>query len=101
MLFRRSKSMTPAQASAAMSAGELVLVDVREPAELAQARVRGAIHIPSASYPLESPSSTPNAPSRSCADPGDAAPRRPAPPPEPALTRSTSPAGSPPGSKPG
>lgn len=46
MLFRRSKSVTPDQAAAALSRGELQLIDVREPAELAQARVAGAQHIP-------------------------------------------------------
>jgi len=50
-MTRRSKSITPAQASTAMSAGELVLVDVREPAELAEARVRGAIRIPLGQLP--------------------------------------------------
>ena len=46
MLFRHSKSMSPTAAAAALSRGELQLVDVREPAELAQARVDGATHIP-------------------------------------------------------
>jgi rhodanese-related sulfurtransferase len=46
MLFRRSKSMTPTEAAAALSRGELQLVDVREPAELSEARVAGATHIP-------------------------------------------------------
>ena len=46
MLFRRSKTVSPNAAAAALSRGELQLVDVREPAELAQARVDGAKHIP-------------------------------------------------------
>ncbi|HEX7299814.1 MAG TPA: rhodanese-like domain-containing protein [Solirubrobacteraceae bacterium] len=46
MLFRRSKSLTPSEAAAAHGRGELQLVDVREAAELAQARVDGATHIP-------------------------------------------------------
>lgn len=46
MLFRRSNSMTPAQAAEAMRRDELQLVDVREPAELADARIAGATHIP-------------------------------------------------------
>jgi rhodanese-related sulfurtransferase len=46
MLFRRSKSLTPSDAADAMRRGELQVVDVREPAELAQARVAGATHIP-------------------------------------------------------
>lgn len=46
MLFRRSNSLTPNEAAAAMRRGELQLVDIREPAELAQGRVVGARHIP-------------------------------------------------------
>jgi rhodanese-related sulfurtransferase len=46
MLFRRSKSLTPSEASAAHARGELQLVDVREVDELARARVDGATHIP-------------------------------------------------------
>ncbi len=46
MLFARLKSMTPAEAADAMRRGDLQLVDVREPAELAQARIEGATHIP-------------------------------------------------------
>jgi rhodanese-related sulfurtransferase len=46
MLFRRSKSLTPNEAAAALGRGELQLVDVREAAELAEARVDGAVHIP-------------------------------------------------------
>lgn len=46
MLFRRSKSLTPTEAAYALNRGELQLVDVREPAELSEARVHGAKHIP-------------------------------------------------------
>lgn len=46
MLFRRSKSLTPSEAAAAMRRGQLQLVDVREAPELAGARVEGAKHIP-------------------------------------------------------
>jgi rhodanese-related sulfurtransferase len=46
MLFRRSKSMTPAEAANAMAGGELQLVDVRESRELAEVRIDGATHIP-------------------------------------------------------
>jgi rhodanese-related sulfurtransferase len=46
MLFRRSKSVTPSDAAAALRRGELQLVDVRNAAELAGARVEGATHIP-------------------------------------------------------
>jgi rhodanese-related sulfurtransferase len=45
-LFHRSKSFTPAEAAAAHGRGELQIVDVREAAELAEASVHGAIHIP-------------------------------------------------------
>ena len=51
MLFRRSKSLTPTEAAAALTRGELQLVDVREPAELAEARVNGAKHIPLGQLP--------------------------------------------------
>jgi rhodanese-related sulfurtransferase len=46
MLFRRSKSLSPSEAAAALSRGELQVVDVREGAELTKARVDGATHIP-------------------------------------------------------
>lgn len=40
------QTVTPAVAAAALEAGTAVVVDVREPAELAQASVDGARHIP-------------------------------------------------------
>jgi rhodanese-related sulfurtransferase len=46
MLFSRSKSLTPGDAAAALSRGELQLIDVREPAELSEVRIKGARHIP-------------------------------------------------------
>ena len=46
MLFSRSKSLTPNDAAAALARGELQLIDVREPSELSEARVKGARHIP-------------------------------------------------------
>lgn len=46
MLFRRTKTLTPAEAAGALAQGDLQLVDVREGAELAQLRVKGATHIP-------------------------------------------------------
>ena len=46
MLFRRVNSLAPEDAAAALDRGELQLVDVREGAELAGARVAGASHIP-------------------------------------------------------
>ncbi len=39
-------SITPAQAAEGLGARELVLVDVRQPDELAGGRVRGAVNIP-------------------------------------------------------
>jgi rhodanese-related sulfurtransferase len=38
--------MTPQQAKAAMDAGTAVIIDVREDAEVAQAAIPGAVHIP-------------------------------------------------------
>lgn len=38
--------MTPQQAKAAVDAGDAVIIDVREPDELAQAAIPGATHIP-------------------------------------------------------
>lgn len=46
MLFSRSKSLDPNDAAAAMTRGELQLIDVREPAEVREARAKGAMHIP-------------------------------------------------------
>ncbi len=51
MLFRRSNSLTPSEAAAALSRGDLQLVDVREDAELAEASVEGARHIPLGELP--------------------------------------------------
>ena len=48
MIFRRNPvpQIDVRDASARLSAGELQLVDVREPAELARAQVAGARHVP-------------------------------------------------------
>ena len=46
MFLRRAPSITPEQAAQRVAAGELVLVDVRESAELRAGRVHGAINIP-------------------------------------------------------
>jgi rhodanese-related sulfurtransferase len=46
MLFSRSKSLTPSDAAAAMARGDLQLIDVREPSELSESRIKGARHIP-------------------------------------------------------
>ncbi len=46
MLFARKPSITPQEAAAGIAARELVLVDVRQAAELRGGRIRGATHIP-------------------------------------------------------
>ncbi len=46
MLFSRSNSLTPSDAAAALARGELQLIDVREPSELSDAKVKGARNIP-------------------------------------------------------
>jgi rhodanese-related sulfurtransferase len=51
MLFSRSKSLTPSDAAAALARGELQLIDVREPAELSEARIKDARHIPLGQLP--------------------------------------------------
>jgi rhodanese-related sulfurtransferase len=43
MLFSRAKSLTPSDAAAAPARGELQLIDVRKPAELGEARVKGGV----------------------------------------------------------
>ena len=53
MLFSRSKSLTPSDAAAALARGELQLIDVREPSELSEARVKGARHIPLGQLPAK------------------------------------------------
>jgi queuine tRNA-ribosyltransferase len=40
------KVMTPQQAQAAVDDGTAVIIDVREPDEVAQAAIPGAVHIP-------------------------------------------------------
>ncbi len=40
------KVMTPQQAKAAVDDGAAVIIDVREPDEVAQAAIPGAVHIP-------------------------------------------------------
>lgn len=46
MLFQRNPSITPAQTARRLTAGELTLIDVREPAEVREARIDGAANIP-------------------------------------------------------
>jgi rhodanese-related sulfurtransferase len=46
MFFQRKSTITPEQAAERMAAGELVVVDVREPAEVREAAIAGAKLIP-------------------------------------------------------
>lgn len=46
MLFRRNPTISPNEAAVALRSGELVLIDVREPAEVRRGRVHGAQNIP-------------------------------------------------------
>jgi rhodanese-related sulfurtransferase len=46
MFFSKTHSISPADAAAGMARGQLLLVDVREPAELLGGRVDGAHNIP-------------------------------------------------------
>lgn len=51
MLFSRTRSLSPVEAAEAMRREGFVLVDVREPAELAGSRIRGARNIPLGELP--------------------------------------------------
>lgn len=51
MLFTRTQTITPQDAADRLSAGTLVLVDVREPAEVREARIPGAVTIPLGQLP--------------------------------------------------
>jgi rhodanese-related sulfurtransferase len=51
MLFPRLKSLTPSEAAAAVSRGELQLIDVREAGEVAENTIKGARHIPLGQLP--------------------------------------------------
>lgn len=46
MFLRRSSSITPQDAAARVAAGEITLIDVREPGEVRSGRIRGAKNIP-------------------------------------------------------
>ena len=45
-LFNRTPAITPEEAARRLAAGELALVDVREPHELLDGRVEGAANVP-------------------------------------------------------
>lgn len=49
--FSRTRSITPAEAVEQLRGGGLVVVDVREPGELRQGRIKGARNIPLGSLP--------------------------------------------------
>lgn len=42
----KTKDLTPAQVKAALDAGEILLIDVREPDEFAAEKIAGAVNIP-------------------------------------------------------
>ena len=46
MFFARKPGITAEEAAKGLASRELVLVDVRQPAEVATGRVHGAVHIP-------------------------------------------------------
>ena len=46
LFFNKIETIAPDEAAAAHGRGELVLIDVRDAAERAQARVPGSVHIP-------------------------------------------------------
>ncbi len=52
MRFKRPKTLIPAEASGLLARGDLQLVDVREPRELAEMRIPGAVHIPLGQLPV-------------------------------------------------
>ncbi len=51
MLFSRSPTITPERAAARLTRSDLVLVDVRQPAELRAGRVPDAVNIPLTQLP--------------------------------------------------
>ncbi len=44
--FTKTRDLSPGEVRAALAAGEIVLIDVREPAEFAAERVHGALNFP-------------------------------------------------------
>lgn len=53
-----SKDLTPQQVKAALAAHEILLIDVREPAEFAAERIDGALNLPLSTF---TPSALPDA----------------------------------------
>lgn len=46
----KTKDLTPAQVKAALDAQQILLIDVREPAEFAEERIAGATNIPLSTF---------------------------------------------------
>ncbi len=51
LFFKKTQTIAPNEAAGAHARGELVLIDVRDAQERAQARVPGSVHIPLAQLP--------------------------------------------------
>jgi rhodanese-related sulfurtransferase len=62
MFFTRRRSITPEQAAAGLAKRELLLIDVRQPAECQTGRVRGAVNIPAGQLRDRLPELDPNLP---------------------------------------
>ena len=50
MFGPKTKDLTPQQVKAALDAKEILLIDVREPAEFAAERIQGAVNVPLSSF---------------------------------------------------
>jgi len=46
----KTKNLSPAQVKAALDAGQILLIDVREPAEFAAERIHGALNFPLSTF---------------------------------------------------
>jgi rhodanese-related sulfurtransferase len=46
----RTRDLTPRDVQAALDAGKILLIDVREPAEFASERIQGAVNVPLSSF---------------------------------------------------
>ncbi|OIQ68538.1 putative adenylyltransferase/sulfurtransferase MoeZ [mine drainage metagenome] len=50
MFGPKTKDLNPQQVKAALDAHEILLIDVREPAEFAAERIQGAVNVPPSSF---------------------------------------------------
>lgn len=50
MFGPKTKDLTPQQVKAALDAQDVVLIDVREPAEFAAERIQGAVNVPLSNF---------------------------------------------------